>query len=105
MVTHDFVCSNCDIIVQDTSAEKTHYCSKCGKAMRWDLVGNRSSRGDYNFVSDSLAINPEQIAEHKKEFPDVGVLPDGRIEFNSFRQHDRYLKKTGFYKHPKKIRP
>lgn len=105
MITHHFTCDDCNTTIESKDTREIHKCPKCGLDMRWNLNVNSGTRGDYRFVSDSLAINPEQIAEHKKEFPNVGVLPDGRIEFNSFRQHDRYLKKTGFYKHPKKIRP
>lgn len=54
--------------------------------------------GDYEHISESLAINPDQIKEHHEKFPDVDVLPDGRIKFTSFRQHDKYLEKTGFTK-------
>jgi len=60
--------------------------------------------GDYEYISDSLAISPDQIKEHREQFPDIDVLPDGRIRFTSFRQHDKYLKKTGFRKVPQKIK-
>jgi hypothetical protein len=49
-------------------------------------------------VSDSLAMSPEQIPEHKRLFPDVDVRPDGRPVFENVKQHDNYLKKTGFRK-------
>lgn len=104
MVIHEFVCEDCGhrIETQDTSG---HICPECGADMYWDLSGvNRGQRGDYRLVSDSLAISPEQIAEHRQLFPDVEVLPDGRPEFTSVRQHEKYLDKTGFYKRPQKIR-
>lgn len=104
MTTHYFICDICKVVIEDTDTKIVHECPKCGTDMRWDMnVGG--GQGDYHFVSESLAINPDQIAEHKATFPDVGVLPDGRIEFNSFRQHDKYLKKAGLVKHPKKIKP
>jgi hypothetical protein len=56
-------------------------------------------------ASDSLAINPEQIPEHRKQFPDVEVLPDGRPVFDNFAKHDAYLKKTGFRKKRQKLKP
>lgn len=58
--------------------------------------------GDYDHVSASLAINPSQIEEHQKTFPGVDVLPDGQIHFTSFKQHDEYLKKSGFVKQTQK---
>ena len=60
--------------------------------------------GDYEHISDSLAINPDQMKEHHEQFPDVDVLPDGRIKFTSIRQHDKYLEKTGFVKIPQKLK-
>ena len=60
--------------------------------------------GDYDFVSDALAVTPSQIAEHHETFPGVDVLPDGRIHFTSFKQHDDYLKKSGFVKKTQKRR-
>lgn len=51
-------------------------------------------------ISQSLAMNPSQIAEHKKHFPDVEVTPDGCPVFTNYRQHDEYLEKTGFVKNP-----
>ena len=60
--------------------------------------------GDYEHISESLAISPSQIGEHRKQFPDVDILPDGRIRFTSFRQHDKYLEKTGFRKVPQKLK-
>lgn len=60
--------------------------------------------GDYNHVSGSLAINPEQITAHKKLFPDVDVLPDGRLHFRSVKSQERYCDKTGFHKVPQKLK-
>lgn len=66
--------------------------------------GSGIRAGDYHHVSESLAINPSQTKVHRKLFPGVDVLPDGRIGFNSVRQQSDYLKKTGFDKHPQKIK-
>ncbi|KKL56115.1 hypothetical protein LCGC14_2248650 [marine sediment metagenome] len=60
--------------------------------------------GNYEHISDSLAINPSQIAEHHAMFPDVDVLSDGRIRFTSVRQQSKYIDKCGFQKLPQKIK-
>lgn len=77
------------------------YCPIC-RTIMFHKVISICAKGDYHHVSQSLAINPSQIEEHSQAFPDVNVLPDGKIEFNSFKQHDNYLKKTGFVKMPKR---
>jgi len=81
-------------------------CSKCGGQM-YRKYNFRTGNKDYSkpIVSDSLAINPDQIPEHRKHFPDVEVLPDGRPVFDKFSKHENYLKKTGFKKHRQKIKP
>lgn len=61
--------------------------------------------GDYRHISDSLAISPDQIPEHRQHFPDVEVLPDGRPKFTSVKQQERYLDATGFFKEIKKRGP
>jgi hypothetical protein len=50
------------------------------------------------FWSDSLAINPDQTAEHQRQFPDVKVDADGRLGFDSNKVRDKYLDATGFTK-------
>lgn len=103
MAIHSFVCGVCKIIVEDINTKIVHVCPRCGKDMRWD-VRITSIKGDYSLVSSSLAVNPSQIKEHRELFPDVNVLPDGRLHFTSFKSHDNYLKKTGFEKRPQKIK-
>lgn len=105
MVVHSFVCDSCGTVVKDTNAENVHYCPKCNNAMRWDLVGIGIPAGDYEHISDSLAIHPEQIPEHRQKFPGIDVLPDGRPRFTSPKQQERYAERCGFYKKRQKIKP
>lgn len=80
-------------------------CSTCG-GPNYLVYTNRGpkSDGDYMLISAALAISPSQIRAHKKLYPDVGVFADGQLGFTSFRSHDEYLEKTGFVKHPQKIK-
>lgn len=103
MATHYFLCDNCGFHLEDDNL-KEHQCPQCKQGMRIEWPSYRKACGDYNFVSASLAINPSQAAAHRKLFPNVGVLPDGRLEFKSVRSHDKYLEATGFVKHPQKIK-
>jgi hypothetical protein len=81
---------------------------ECGGQMRRDWqaslphAGNRVYRR--SIVSDSLAVTPAQVEEHRRLFPDVKMLDDGRPVFDSYKTHDDYLKKTGFVKQPQKIK-
>jgi len=81
-------------------------CSKCGQDMYREY--NFSIGGDtYSkpIVSDSLAISPEQIPEHRQHFPDVEVTPEGQPVFENYKQHESYLQKTGFVKERQKLKP
>lgn len=102
---HEFVCDSCGAVVHDVSTKSVHKCHRCGLDMRWNLDGIGIAKGDYEHVSDSLAVHPSQIKEHRQQFPDIDVLPDGRPRFTSVKQQDKYLNQTGFVKHTQRIRP
>ena len=65
-----------------------------------DLFHTASDRYDKPIISDSLAISMDQIAEHKAQFPDIDVTPQGQLVFDKFSKHEKYLKDTGHVKHP-----
>ena len=108
MPQYDFRCDcgNTESVIWPMSdSRKLLDCSVCGRKMyRIYSVNIHDDSYSKPLISDSLAINPDQIAEHRERFPDVEVLPDGRLKFDNFRQHDGYLKKTGFVKTPQKIK-
>ena len=81
-------------------------CSKCGGQM-YREYSFHTPKDSYSkpIASDSLAINPDQIAEHREQFPDIEVRPDGVPVFDKFSQHENYLRKTGFIKHRQKLKP
>jgi len=95
----------CGYVVEDTNTKGVHKCSKCGSDMRWDLGGNVSGCGDYHHISESLAIHPDQIPEHRKLFPNIDIVPDGRLHFTSVRQQERYANRCDFDKKPQKKKP
>ena len=104
MVKHRFICDGCGYVVEDTNTKGVHKCPECGFEMRWDLGGNVSGGGNYEHISESLAIHPDLIPEHRQKFPSVGTLPDGRLRFTSTKQQERYAERCGFYKKSQRIR-
>ena len=104
MVKHRFICDGCGRVVEDTDTKGVHKCPDCGFDMRWDLGGNVSGCGDYHHISQSLGINPDQIPEHRKLFPNIDVIPDGRLRFTSVKQQERYAHRCDFDKKPQRIR-
>ncbi|MCK4820551.1 zinc ribbon domain-containing protein [bacterium] len=83
-------------------------CVECGVTMHRDLCAekpNAQSRGKLyskEIHSDSLAISPTQVEEHKRLFPDIKIDSQSRPVFDNFKDHDAYLEKTGFVKMPGK---
>jgi len=101
--------SDIDYDWSDVTMVYTANCMFCGG----DLSAGFAPRRAFNIGnkvylhprhSDSLAIHPDQVTEHKKLFPDVKIDSDCRPVFESFKQEDKYLETTGFYKHPQKTR-
>ncbi len=104
MIIHTFICDDCQVEVKDTNTKIIHHCPECQKEMRWKLDGIGIAQGDYHHVSESLAIHPDLATEHRKNFPDVDVLPDGCLEFHSVRSQERYANRCGFEKKAQRIR-
>jgi len=111
-----YYCPKCDDDMDMTEvritmrAHETNLCDTCGtRGYIGKKVGVGMLGGDRNYSkpihSDSLAINPDQIAEHRKLFPDIKVDPEGRPIFDNYRKHDDYLNKCGFVKQTQRIKP
>jgi DNA-directed RNA polymerase subunit RPC12/RpoP len=107
-VIYDETCSECGGNYKKTLKEWRYICPDCDAVLQeieQDFeseevpVFNIGGR-DYSkpIRSESLAINPDQIEEHRRLFPDITVSADGILEFDNFRKHENYLKKTGFNK-------
>lgn len=104
MALHNFVCDECNVIVQDTTSKGIHKCPECGRDMRWDI--KVAIHGNYRnpIHSDALAINPCQRAEHEKLFPNIRIDKQNRPVFDNFVDHEDYMKKCNIRKVPQKIR-
>lgn len=110
MPLYCYRCQNCgatdEIVKTMKDADRQESCVICDKVMVRDygaeskgVVG--TEKGE-TFWSQSLAISPSQAAEHKRLFPNVRVRSDGCIGFDSVKERDAYIDRTGFYKVPGK---
>ena len=97
MVVHDFICDKCKIQTQDMSSQGVHRCPNCCGEMRWD-IGFGCAVDQYYHVSESLGINPLDAAEHREHWPNIDVLPDGRVGFHSVKEQERYANHFGMDK-------
>lgn len=87
----------------------THKCSKCDIKMIRDYTADLvfASGGDYSkpIHSDSLAINPEQRAEHERRFPNIKLDNQHRPVFDNYPNHQDYLDKCNLVKERQKTKP
>lgn len=104
MPIHHFKCDECKVRVEDTTTMGIHYCPKCGGEMYWDCHISIGGNYDNPIHSDALAITPDLVDEHKREFPNIRLDGELRPIFDNYGDHKAYLKKTGFVKHTQKIR-
>lgn len=68
------------------------------------LVGAGKRSYHKPIVSNSMAMNPNQIAEHRQKFPDIQVTTEGQPVFDNFADHEAYMKKCNIEKMPQKKR-
>ena len=61
----------------------------------FNIIGCQSGK---TFWSESLAINPDQAAEHRRLFPNVKIDSEGRLGFDSVKERSDYIEQTGFIK-------
>ena len=114
MPRYEYLCPECGhekevIKVMAEVGSAKEFCD-CGAIMNRDfkaehvLVG--AGRRSYHkpIVSDSMAVSPSQVEEHRRLFPDVKVLDDGRPVFDNFSDHEKYMKKCNIVKEPQKKR-
>ena len=68
------------------------------------LVG--AGRRSYHkpIYSESMAVAPNQVAEHRKLFPDVKITDSGIPVFDNFTDHEKYMKKCNIEKVPQKTK-
>ena len=105
MPTYCYICIACDERKQVFRPMKDFDFPEpceCGDEMKRDFVAeNASVRGDYNepIISDSMAFDAVDLAEHRKRFPDIEVQVDGRSArpvFRSLNQKRKYLIERGW---------
>lgn len=112
MPMYSFKCTKCmnvtEVMRPMSESDEPCHCSRCAARMRRNFQADLFHTSDDSYktplVSDSLAVNMDQIDEHKQAFPDVEITKEGQPVFRSYTQHEAYLKKVGFVKDPKKKR-
>lgn len=111
MPLYSFICPECgateERIRAMRNANKKCMCI-CGAKMDRDFAADiPHASKDYKkpIHSDSLAINPEQRAEHEKMFPNIKLDDQHRPIFDKFGPHQDYLNKCNLVKERKKVKP
>ena len=110
MPIYRFRCGECDDVIERIlpmlQSQAATKCDQCGTLRKRDYGSEHAHAAPDSYGktkwSDSLAVSIDQIDEHRRAFPDVKIDAEGRPGFDSYRQHDAYLKKAGFVKQPNK---
>ncbi len=107
----DLICKKCGYRIKDAkesdyrheNGEKRFpYCPQCDNQMIHDFFTD----GDYRHTSDSLAIHPDDIPQHKELYPGIEVTLEGQPKFTSMRQQEKYaLKSADCYKKRQRVKP
>ena len=113
MPFYSFKCSKCEVKEERLRAMKDAgkdcKCRRCGAKMNRDFQTDIPfASGDYHngaIHSDSLAISPDQRAEHLQKFPNIKLDSQNRPVFDNFQNHQAYLDKCNIVKDRKKIKP
>ena len=113
MPTYCYKCGPCDYAFEEyhcmADDNKAVPCPKCNGYTRRDWaaehpMARRTEDYDHPIHSDSLAMNPNQVAEHRRMFPDIKIDSECRPVFSNYVAHDKYLKACGLVKNPQRIR-
>lgn len=110
MPVYDYECDDCGEQVQEMRSiadrRNESECLLCGGNMSKVILSAAAIHGNYDrpIVSDSMAVSIDQIAEHKRLFPDIRITDQGQPIMENFTQHEAYLKKSGLIKWPGKIK-
>lgn len=105
MPLYEYQCEKCGHVLEimrGMSEDKPEVlsCDACGGGIARRIFSFASGNKEYSkpIISQSLAINPSQAAEHRQHFPDIELKDNQFPVFENYQQHDRYLEKTGFVK-------
>ena len=100
---HTMTCNTCQQECNRWSDKPNFTVCDCGGTLH-RKYGEPTNAGDYYHVSESLGIIPEQAEEHRKQWPNVDVLPDGRVAFHSVKEQERYSHHFGMDKKQQRLR-
>lgn len=106
MPRYDYYCPICDYKKQITKPmnqyDKPEFCDECLATMErdFDQHGVHCGNKEYGnpLISESLGIHPEQAEEHRKNHPNVEVMPEGQLKFSNYQDHKNYLNKIAWDK-------
>ncbi|MCC7147131.1 MAG: hypothetical protein IT443_11855 [Phycisphaeraceae bacterium] len=63
-----------------------------------DVVAEHAAvRGDYAtpILSDAMGCAPDQVAEHRRVYPDIPITDDGRVILTSHNQRKKVMRQLG----------
>ena len=114
MPQYCYICEQCGINFSKfrpmADSDRITLCPECGNIARRDWTAEhpmvrRTEDYTHPIHSDSLAISPAQVAEHKKMFPNIKIDSECRPVFDNYVEHDKYLEACNVDKKEQRIKP
>jgi len=118
MPNYNYCCFECDpdrkktvsvVCSIATRFVNTPKCRRCGRLMIQNFNdGNVMIVGaEYKkpLHSDALGMQPDQVAEHRRMFPNIEIDKQNRPVFHNMPEHQDYMDKCGIVKHKQKVKP
>lgn len=97
-----YICPNCekDLVLKTESDGSDEVCEDVSGGTL-QIMGAEYKNPIH---SDSLALSPDQVAQHKKDFPDIEIDDQCRPVFTHKKTHEEYMDKCGIVKQRQKTK-
>ncbi len=105
MPIFSYKCEMCGYITDEyfksaDSRERYISCNLCGNRAKYNIGAQtvNSTEQDYAkpVLSETIGVQPHQVQDHKRAYPDVPITPDGRVIMKSHAERKRILKRLGY---------
>lgn len=107
MPTYCYQCDRCgDVAVERRSIKRRNRSRPCDtnhcpgtmhRAVKHELVNNDSTDYNHPVLSDAMGVSPDQVSEHRRRFPNVPIMDDGRVIVRNHAEGRRIRKALGFF--------
>lgn len=95
MPVYEFACEKCGEVVEKLrpmkDSGKAEKCPECGTKMVkcYNPPARFGQTWDKPILDESVGVNANQVAEHRRMYPDIPLTNDGRVIVKSMPERNR----------------